>query len=369
MFHENINKIFTAYFDDSEGVSDRGNTYTVIAAVLIRHDLSDQIETELEKIWKRYLSGIDRKEFHATDLEEASKWPFFRLANDEPVKMQKELISVIDSLDLPVVAVTIDHSTIRSNPILGDSLNDLDARTLAVSLVVGISMGSLIDISRGEQLRLKADEDLIQTKKKRTMEEAIRMLRSFGAKTFSDLVKSQGAVPSEAMDKFEVDADILEVAAHKSTGVQLADHVARYVFKYAKNPDQPDLRYLALRSAGLLNLSQSQATGIPNSFPGVTIHIRLRKGISLVHSNQAIEKARLEKLQVLASQYRSFLQGEFNRLYVCPKCEVILFWGSPTEEIEKAAEKGELIIVSPSIKKKNYCPKCKNLVFTHLPGH
>jgi transcription initiation factor IIE alpha subunit len=65
------------------------------------------------------------------------------------------------------------------------------------------------------------------------------------------------------------------------------------------------------------------------------------------HINQAGEKARLEKLQVLASQYRSILQEKFNKQYVCPKCEAVLFWGSPTEAIQKAAEKGELLIVSP----------------------
>lgn len=169
------------------------------------------------------------------------------------------------------------------------------------------------------------------------------------------------------MDKFEVDAYILEVASHKSAGIQLADHVARYVFKYTKNPGQPDPRYLALRSAGLINYSQSRTPGILNSFTGVTVHIRLRKGASLTHLNQAEEKARLEELQILASQYRSSLQEKFNKQYVCPKCGASLFWGSPTEEIQKAADKGELLIVSPSIKKKNYCPKCKTLVFTDLP--
>lgn len=308
-------------------------------------------------------------EFHATDLEETTKWPFSTLANDEPMKMQKEFIAVISSSDLPVVAVTIDYNAIRSNPILGDSLNALDARTLASGLAVGISIGSLIDVSRGEQLKLKADEGLIQTKGKRTMEEAIRLLRSFGAKTFSDLARSQGSVPSRAMDKFEVDADIPEVASHKSAGVQLADHVARYVFKYAKNPDQPDPRYLALGSAGLINYSQSQTPGILNSFPGVTVHIRLRKETLLAHVNQADQKAGLDKLQILASQYKRNLQEKFNKQYVCPKCGTNLFWGSPTEEIREAADKGELLIVSSSIKKKNYCPKCKTLIFANLPEH
>lgn len=365
MLNEDTNKTFIAYFDESEGVSDRGNTYTVVAAVLIRQDLSDQIETELTRIWKKYLPGIDRTEFHATDLEEASKWPFSTLANDESMKMQEELINVIGSLDLPVVAVTIDNNAIKSNPILGGSLKALGARTLAASLSVGISTGSLIDVSRGERLKLKADEGLIRSKGKRTMEEAIRLLRSFGAKTFSDLAKSKGAVPSIAMDKFEVNADIPEVASHKSAGVQLADHVARYIFKYAKNPGQPDPRYLAMALAGLTNYSQSRVTGILNSFPGVTIHIRLRKGTLLAHVNEAEEKARLEKLQILASQYKRDLQEIFNRQYVCSKCGARLFWGSPTEEIQEAADKGELLIVSSSIKKKNYCPKCKTLIFTY----
>ncbi len=369
MFNEDINKTFTAYFDDSEGVSDRGNTYTVIAAVLIRQDLSDQIETDLARIWKRYLPGIERMEFHATDLEEAIKWPFSTLANDELMKMQKEFINIIGSSDLPVVAVVIDNNIIQFNLILGDAPKALDAKALAASLAVGISIGLLIDVSRGEQLKLKVDQGLMQSKVKRTMEEAIRLLRSFGAKTFSDLARSQGAVPSKAMNEFDVDAVIPEVASHESPGVQLADHVARYVFKYVKNPDQPDPRYSALVSAGLINYSQSQAPGILNSFPGVTAHIRLRTGTLLAHINQAEQKAGLEKLQILASQYKRNLQEKFNKQYVCPKCGASLFWGSPTEEIREAADKGELLIVSSSIKKKNYCPLCKTLIFTNLLEH
>jgi hypothetical protein len=110
VFNEDTKKTFTAYLDDSEGVSDRGNIYTVIAAVLIRQDLSDQIETGLTRIWKRYLPRIERMEFHAKDLEEATKWPFSTLVNDEPMKMQKEFINIIASSDLPVVAVSIDNT-------------------------------------------------------------------------------------------------------------------------------------------------------------------------------------------------------------------------------------------------------------------
>ena len=156
MSNEDSNKTFIAYFDDSEGVSGRGKTYTVIAAVLIRQDLYGQIESELARIWKRYLPGIDRTEFHATDLEEASKWPFSTLTNDELMKMQMEFINIISSSDLPVVAVAIDND-IQSNLILSDASKALDAKALAASLAVGISLGSLIDVSRGEQLKLKVD--------------------------------------------------------------------------------------------------------------------------------------------------------------------------------------------------------------------
>lgn len=367
MSDENIIKTFTAYFDDSEGVSAKGYVYTVMAAVLIRQDLSSQIEAERRKIWERYLRGIKIMEFHATDLEEATKWPFSSMANGELLKMQKEFIRIISSSDLPAVAVTIESKTIQSNPILGNLLKAVDTRVLAASLSIGIIIGSLIDVSKGERLKLVADEGLIQSKKRRTMEEAIRLLRSFGANTFSDLAENAGFAPSAAMDNFAVDTEMPTMASHESVGIQLADHVARYVFKYAKNPDQPDPCYLELGLAGLTNYSENRTLGILSSFPGLTVHIRLRKGTLLTHMNQVEGKVRLEKLQILASQYKKKLQNKLNKQYMCPKCGASLFWGSPTEEIQKAADQGELMIVSPSIKKKNYCPKCKTLVFTNLP--
>ena len=48
----------------------------------------------------------------------------------------------------------------------------------------------------------------------------------------------------------------------------------------------------------------------------------------------------------------------------CPNCRAKFFWGSPTKEIQNAADKGELQIVASSIKRRNYCPQCKTLIFT-----
>lgn len=364
MFQENLENTFTAYFDDSEGVYDKGHVYTVIAAVLIRQDLSGQIEAELGKIWEKYLPEIDITEFHATDLEEATKWPFSTMANGEPLKMQKEFIRIIGSSDLPAAAVTIDSKTIQSNPMLGEWLKHYDNKVLAASLLIGICISSLIDVSKGECLRLAADEGLIQSKKRRTMEQAIEFLRSFGAKDFSGLAKSAGFVPTAAMDNFAVDAGMPEVASHESAGIQLADHVARYVFVNAKSPCEPDPRYLELGVAGLLNLSRDRNSEILKSFLGVNVHLRPRKGTSLGHANQATEKARLGELQIIASQFGELLQTKLNKQYECPNCGAKLFWGSPTKEIQNAADKGELQIVASSIKQRNYCPRCKTVVFT-----
>lgn len=169
------------------------------------------------------------------------------------------------------------------------------------------------------------------------------------------------------MNKFAVDAEIPEVASHKSAGIQLADHVARYVFKNAKNPYEADPRYLELGVAGLMNLSWNENSEISNSFPGVNIHLRLRKGMSLGHTNQAGGKARLSELQTVASQFKGLLRNKFNTQLECPNCKAKLFWGSPTKEIQSAADKGDLLIVASSIKRKNYCPQCKTLVFTTTP--
>jgi hypothetical protein len=198
------------------------------------------------------------------------------------------------------------------------------------------------------------------------MEEAISFLRSFGAKDFSGLAKSTGFLPSAAMDKFAVDAEMPEVASHKSAGIQLADHVARYVFTNAKNPYEPDPRYLELGLAGLVNLSWSKNSEISNSFPGVNVHLRLRKGTSLDHANRAGEKARLGELQMIASQFKTLLQDKFNVQRECPNCKAKLFWGSPTKEIQNAVDNGELRIVGSTIRPNNYCPQCKTLVFTML---
>ncbi len=57
---ENLGKIFKAYLDDAEGLSDEGHIFTVIAGVLIRDDLSSRIELKLEEIWERYMPGFVR---------------------------------------------------------------------------------------------------------------------------------------------------------------------------------------------------------------------------------------------------------------------------------------------------------------------
>lgn len=364
MSDENLSKTFTAYLDDAEGISDEGHIFTVIASVLIRHDLSSRIESKLEEIWERYLPGIDRKEFHAKDLEEATLWPFSTMGNGEPLKMQEELIDIIDYSDLPVVAVTIDDKTIQSNPMLGAHLKYLNRKVLATSLSIAVSISSLIDVSRGEQLKLAADEGLIKSKNRRTIEEAIRFLQAFGAKDFSELAKKEGFVPSAAMAKFSVDARMPEVASYRLAGLQLADHVARYVFKYAKNPNQPDPRYLELISNGLTYRSWKENQGTVDLFPGVTVHIRPRKGTSLARTNEAEEKARLEDLKRITSQFKKGLQDKFNMHRECPECKTKLFWGSPTKEIQKAIDNGELLIVASSIKPQNYCPCCGAIVFT-----
>ena len=81
----NNKKNYIAYLDDSEGISNKGNLYSVIAAVLIRQESLNKVINESNRIWNKYLPSIPFTEFHSSELENATKWPFSTLRNDQPL--------------------------------------------------------------------------------------------------------------------------------------------------------------------------------------------------------------------------------------------------------------------------------------------
>ena len=96
--------------------ANNGTLYSVIAALLIRRESLNKVINESNRIWNKYLPGIPFTEFHASELENATKWPFSTLRNDQPLQMQKELINILSFEDLPTVAVTVNGDSILLNP-------------------------------------------------------------------------------------------------------------------------------------------------------------------------------------------------------------------------------------------------------------
>lgn len=355
MQNQETHKVFGAYFDDAEGISEEGIVYTVIAGALIPQHLFNEIESNLEVIWDKYLPGVVKGEFHATDLEEATKWPYSILRDDEALRIQEDFIDLIGILDIPLVAVTINDKAIASNPLLGDAKKHLSSRDLATSLAIAICTRLLIFSKNGEELRLTVDDGLLNKQNRHTIEEAIKQLQSFGATAYMNITQEQHDLPSSKMNGFSsVNAELPEEASHKLAGLQLADHVARYVFKFAKNPDHPDPRYLQLLANGLMQVPWNSV------FPGVSIHIRPPKGMPL----SFITESGLETLKTTTSKFKTQLQNIFSIQRVCPKCSRKLYWGLPSINIQDMIDNGELDLVGSLIKQKNYCPRCKTLVFT-----
>ena len=102
-----------------------------------------------------------------------------------------------------------------------------------------------------------------------------------------------------------------------------------------------------------------------NSFPGIVVHIRPRKGITLSYAN----RIGLESLETITSQFKTHLQDTFGIRRECQKCKTNLFWGLPSKDIQNVIDNGECKLVASSIKPKNYCPQCGSLVFTSTEYH
>lgn len=68
MADENNKKNYIAYLNDSEGISNKGNLYSVIAAVLIRQESLNKVINESNRIWNKYLPGIRLLNFTRRNL-------------------------------------------------------------------------------------------------------------------------------------------------------------------------------------------------------------------------------------------------------------------------------------------------------------
>jgi hypothetical protein len=356
-------KIFTAYFDDSAGISQLGNSYTVIGAVLIRADMYDGVDAAVGEIWKNYLRGVERSEFHAKDLEEATERPFSSMADLEPLKMQKDFIRLIGSADLATVAVTIDDKLIESNALIGHLLEFNDSKVIATSLAIGQAVNWLIDVSHGESLEFVADEGLFKDKTRDTFGQAINIIKTFGEKGDASLIRQAGLAPGTALDEFLAKGSMPEIASHKSIGIQLADHVARYVFLNAKEPSTPTPQYSELIDVGLKDLSLDRNPQVASLLPGINIHIRIRKGLPLDAHKVSRASDHLGDLHSAIPKLESLLQNKFGMAFRCPKCGANLLWGMPSEQQLEAAQKGQITFCKTQIQENNYCPECRTLVF------
>ena len=363
MISQRSQTVFTAFFDDSAGISQLGRSYTVIGAVLIRVDLYDEVDSAAGDIWDSYLPGVKRCEFHAKDLEESTIWPFSLMADLEPLKMQKDFIRLIDSADLAAVAVTIDDELIKSNALMGHLLEFNNSKAIATGLAIGQAANWLINVSNGESLALVADEGLFQNKTRDTFGQAISVLKTLGEKGDTSPIRQAGLAPGTALDKFLVKGSMPEIASHESIGIQLADHVARYVFKNAKEPSNPLPQYSELCAVGLKNLSLDKNPQVASLLPGINIHIRIRKGLPLDPHRVSKASAHLGDLHLAIPKLESLLQNKFGISYTCPKCRANLLWGMPTAQQLEAAHKGEITFCKTQIQENNYCPKCRALVF------
>lgn len=361
-YDEHTKSVYTAFFDDSGEPSDVGQRYSVIATLLIRRDLYGNVDAEMRKVWDRYLPGIDMTEFHARDIEEARR-PFSLLGDDSRVEMQKEFIKIIGLLDLPTLAITVDNENIKANEIFGPRLAGFDSKVLGTSLVVAFIVGLFIDVARGERCNLVADEGLIHRKHKRTLEKAIELLQTWGGAEISSIIKQFGFASPNALRAFLVEAKMPEKASHKSVGIQLADHVARYVFKYAKVPTEPDPRYLALLNAGLKHVLLTKIPEAARALFGLDIHVRLRLGAQTASRDLGKEVAPSD-LEKVIPEMEKLLKSKLGKCLSCPKCNAKLFWGCPTQEVLDLANRGELLLCGEIIREKNYCPQCGTLVVT-----
>lgn len=363
MIDQKSQTIFTAFFDGSAGISQLGRSYTVIGAVLIRVDLYDGVDSAAGNIWDSYLPGVKRCEFHATDLEESTIRPFSLMADLEPLKMQKDFIRLIDSADLAAVAVTIDDELIKSNALMGHLLEFNNSKVIATGLAIGQAANWLIDVSSGESLALVADEGLFKNKIRDTFGQAINIIKALGGKGDASPIRQTDLASDTALDRFLVKGSMPEIASHKSVGIQLADHVARYVFKNAGDPSDPLPQYSELCAVGLKNLSLDQNPQVASLLPGINIHIRTRKGLPVDPHRVSKASAHLGDLPSAIPKLENLLQNKLGISCTCPRCRANLFWGMPTAQQLEAAHKGEITICKTQIQENNYCPKCRALVF------
>lgn len=363
MSSPNLKATYTVYFDDSGEPTDIGQPHSVIAAVLVREELHDNVDAQMQKVWAKYMPGIDRMEFHATEMEGATG-SFSHLHVGELLRMQKEFIQIIGQLDLPVVAVTVDNRITKSSTTFGIYWDQFDAKVFATSLAIGLIVGLFIDVSKGEHCKLVVDEGLIHPKHKGNLERAIELLRVWGGRKADNLVEQLGFASSDTLSKFLVDADVPQIESHKSVGIQLADHVARYVFKHSKELGAPDPQYLELCSVGLKDLKLNQNTEVAKFIPGLNIHLRAGQAVVFAPASTRKRATPLDLEKTIIPEFERLLKSELVESVTCPKCKANLFWGCPTPEIRDAADTGELLLCGERIREKNYCPRCRALIFT-----